>query len=41
MHIHLGNLTVAKLLIQYGANINQIDQWGATPLYEAVRRGSN
>lgn len=32
---------MAKLLIEYGANINEVDILGATPLHRAAAQGRN
>ncbi|KAH8748466.1 ankyrin repeat-containing domain protein [Diaporthe sp. PMI_573] len=37
--IQLGNLQIARLLVQYGAKIDVPDQSGATPLHQAVKQG--
>lgn len=34
-------LQIAELLLKYGANLNEIDILGATPLHRAASQGRN
>lgn len=34
-----GSLAACKVLVQEGADVNAMDHWGCTPLYEAVEQG--
>ena len=38
--IRLGDIDSVRHLVQAGANVNQTDPWGETPLHEAIRKGN-